>query len=44
MNTTQKNITLNQFLELPKKEIKRVISTQNFFRGDFEWIKNIMKY
>ena len=44
MNITQKNITLNQFLELPKKEIKRVISTPNFFRGDFEWINNIMRF
>jgi len=36
MNTTNNDLTLNEFLELPRNEIKRVISTPDFFRGDFE--------
>jgi len=29
-------LTLNGFLELPRKEIKRIMSKEDFFRGDFE--------
>jgi len=31
-----KKLTLNQFLKLPRKSIKRIINDQENFRGDFE--------
>lgn len=37
MNIKNKDITLNEFCSIPLKDgIKRIISTSDFFRLDFE--------
>jgi len=36
MNITNKKTTLNEFLSCVNQSVDRIISTPNYFRGDFQ--------